>query len=127
MTQKAEEGKALRGMKILVVDDEFLIAVAIEESLKEAGADTVTASTSPTALKIVAEEPLAAAVLDVRLGRQTSEEVADMLATRAVPFLFYSGQPLPENIRAKHNAVQVLTKPINHDALIRAILRFACG
>jgi len=125
MTQKAEDRQALRGLKILVVDDEFLIAVAIEDSLKEAGAEIISAATSPDAMKIAAEAPLAAAVLDVRLGRQTSEEVADVLATRGIPFVFYSGQPLPENIREKHAAAQLLMKPVNHDALIHAVTKLA--
>lgn len=51
-------------MRVLVVDDEFLIAVAIEETLKDAGAAIVSAATLPEALKIATEEPLSAALLD---------------------------------------------------------------
>lgn len=123
MGNKTEQVGTLQGMRVLVVDDEFLIAIAIEETLKDAGADIVSAATLPAALKIATEEQLSAALLDVRLGRQTSEEVADMLASRAIPFVFYSGQPLPDSMRAKHPGAQVLIKPIRHDAFIEAILQ----
>ncbi|OHV80452.1 response regulator [Rhizobium sp. LCM 4573] len=125
MRNNAEDVQALQGMRVLVVDDEFLIAIAIEDVLKDAGADIVSAVTLPAALKIATEEPLSAALLDVRLGRETSEEVADTLAARAIPFVFYSGQPLPDSMREKHPGAEVLVKPIRHDAFVQAILRCA--
>jgi DNA-binding NtrC family response regulator len=121
MGNKAERSQDLRGMRVLVVDDEFLIATAIEQTLADAGADIVSAATLPAALKIATEEPLSAALLDVRLGRQTSEEIADMLAARGIPFVFYTGQPLPDGMREKHPAAEVLIKPIHQDAFVRAI------
>jgi CheY-like chemotaxis protein len=109
-------------MRILVADDEFLIATAIEDTLKEAGAETLRAATIPDALKGAADEALSLALLDVRLGRQTTAEVADRLADRAVPFLFYSGQDLPEEMRCKHPDAKLLVKPVSPLAFIEAIL-----
>lgn len=121
MGNEAEHAQDLRGMRVLVVDDEFLIAIAIEQTLTEAGADIVSAATLPAALKIASEEPLSAALLDVGLGRKTSEGIADILAARGIPFVFYTGQPLPDSMREKHPAAQVLMKPIHQDAFVRAI------
>jgi DNA-binding response OmpR family regulator len=110
-------------MRILVADDEFLIAVLIEETLRDAGAEIITAATLPAALKIANDEPLCAAILDVRLGRQTTEEVADVLAKRMVPFVFYSGQALPDRMHEKHPGARLLNKPSGHGAFIEAMLR----
>jgi len=123
MTHKAEHDQPLRGMRILVADDEFLIAVLIEETLRDAGAEISTAATLPLALKSANDEPLAAAVLDVRLGRQTSETVADVLAARGVPFVFYTGQALPDHVRQKYPYARVLNKPSSHGVFVETMLQ----
>lgn len=125
MEHETEHVQPLRGMRILVADDEFLIAVTIEETLREAGAEILSAATLSAALKTANDEPLSAALLDVRLGRQTTEAVADVLATRAVPFVFYSGQALPESMRKKHRAAPVLIKPATQEALVDAFRKIA--
>jgi CheY-like chemotaxis protein len=109
-------------MRILVADDEFLIAVTIEDMLREAGAEIVTAATLPAAMKATEDQRFTAAILDVRLGRSTSETVADRLAARGVPVVFYSGQALPESLRHKHPDAKVLTKPVRQSAFIDAVL-----
>ena len=123
MGNKTERPRTLQGMRVLVVDDEFLIAITIEETLTEAGAEVLSAATLAAALKIATEEPLSAALLDVRLGHQTSEDVADTLASRAIPFVFYSGQPLPDSIQTKHPGAKVLRKPVPQEAFIEAVVR----
>jgi DNA-binding response OmpR family regulator len=109
-------------MRILVVDDEFLIAASIEETLRDAGAEIVTATTLPAALESADDGPLTAALLDVRLGRKTTEEVADRLAARAVPFLFYSGQRLSDILRDKHPSVKLLMKPVDQHVFVESLL-----
>jgi CheY-like chemotaxis protein len=112
-------------MRILVVDDEFLIAVVIEETLREAGAEILSAATLPAALSSASHEHLSLALLDIRLGRHTTELVADVLATRGIPFLFYSGQELPDSIRRKHPDAEVLVKPVRQDQFVKSILKIA--
>jgi CheY-like chemotaxis protein len=113
----------LQGSRILVVDDEFLIAIVIEEMLRDAGCEIVSANTLNSALDGAAHESLSAALLDVRLGTKTTEAVADLLAERSVPFLFYSGQALPQCIRSKHPDAKVLTKPVSQDMLMDALVK----
>ncbi len=48
---KTDPARPLQGMRILVADDEFLIAVTIEETLCDAGAEIVSTSTLPDAAK----------------------------------------------------------------------------
>jgi CheY-like chemotaxis protein len=120
-----EDEQPLQGMRILVADDEFVIAIAIEDVLREAGAEIVTATTLPEALKTANDEPLSAALLDVHLGRQRTGTVADMLAARAIPVVFYSGQALPDSIPEWHPDAMVLIKPARHDAFVESMLKVA--
>jgi DNA-binding response OmpR family regulator len=123
MDRMTEREQPLNGMRILVAEDEFLISIGIEEILHDAGAETVTAATQRAAVRAAHEEQLSAALLDVRLGRETTEPVADMLATRGVPFVFYSGQALPDSIRSKHPDAQLLMKPVDRKSFIKALLK----
>lgn len=122
MNRNAGRDEPLRGLRILVADDEFLIMVAIEDTLRDAGAEIITAPTLAVALKIATEEPLSAALLDFRLGRQTTEAVADALAARGIPFVFYTGQMLPDHVREKHRDARMLNKPVRQEAFVEAML-----
>jgi len=123
MERKTETDQPLRGKRILVADDEFLILVGIEDALQDAGADVISAATLPEALKHAREDALSAALLDVRLGRQTTEAVADTLFERAVPFVFYTGQALPDEMRGKHSRAEVLVKPSKQAVFVDAMVR----
>jgi CheY-like chemotaxis protein len=114
--------RPLQGRRVLVADDEFLIAIVIEESLRDAGAEIVSAATLAAMLRATEGEALSVAILDVRLGRQTTEQAAEMLAAKGVPFIFYSGQALPESMRIKFPGAKVLTKPLNESAVVAAIV-----
>ena len=122
MESQAEAGQPLQGMRILVADDEYLIAVTIEETLREAGADVVSAATLPAALKAAQDRSLSIAILDVRLGRQTTEAVADVLSAQGTPFMFYSGQTLPDSVRSKYPTVKMLIKPVRQAVFVTAVV-----
>jgi hypothetical protein len=111
MEQNIEPDQRLRGKRILIADDEFLIAITIEETLRDAGAETI--------------EPLSAALLDVQLGHETTDAVADILAARAIPFVFYTGQAIPDRLREKHPNTRVLNKPAKLKAIVDMMLSVA--
>jgi DNA-binding response OmpR family regulator len=112
----------LKGARVLVVDDEILIALDIGESLAEAGAEILGACmTLAPALEIVHDGGVSAAVLDIRLGRETTEPLAMALSERGIPFLFYSGQVLPYSMRERWPGCVVLTKPAAQGALVAAV------
>lgn len=98
-------------MRVLVVEDEPLIAMLIESMLEDAGCEVVaTAPNLKTGLVEAQKENLDLAILDMTLGQDSSFAIADILDDRGVPFLFasgYDGQLLP----AKHSARHVLAKP----------------
>ncbi|MBO0735060.1 MAG: response regulator [Alphaproteobacteria bacterium] len=83
---------ALEGVKVLVVEDEFLVALLIEDMLSAAGC--VVSGPIPRlaeALEAVGHESYDAAVLDVNLGGERIDPVADALSQRNVPFAFVTG------------------------------------
>jgi CheY-like chemotaxis protein len=83
----------LTGRNILVVEDEFLIAMDIEASIQDAGGTVVgPAGTVDAALDAVdSGAPIDCAVLDVNLRGKLVYPVADALIERQIPFVFTTG------------------------------------
>jgi len=108
---------ALRDRRILVVEDEYLIAMNLQDGLENAG--SVVLGPVPSvekALKKIESEPhIDAAVLDVNLGGALAYPVADLLAARKIPFVFTSGYA--RNAIVHHGrldqGVQLITKPFS--------------
>lgn len=82
----------LDGVRVLVVEDEYLVAILIEEILESAGC-VVSGPISrlPEALDAVDHDDFDAAVLDVNLAGERIDPVAEALSRRNVPFVFVTG------------------------------------
>jgi CheY-like chemotaxis protein len=104
----------LAGRSILLVEDDFIIALDQATLLKEAGARVVgPAPTLAAALALVAgAEPLDGAILDLNLRGVMSFPVADALRARSVPFVFLTGYDR-SIIPASYADVPVCDKPLN--------------
>ncbi len=94
----------LKGKRILVVEDEFLLADDLTRALVAAGAEVFGPAPSvPAAERLIKEAGrLDAAVLDINLREVLSYPVADILLGRAIPFLFTTGYDnilIPEQYR----------------------------
>ncbi len=87
----------LAGRHIFVVEDEVLVAMALELALREAGC-TVEGpiTTLAEAMLPAAQVDADAAVLDLNLGGQRVYPVATLLAQRNVPFIFLTGYDADE-------------------------------
>ncbi|MGY3453252.1 hypothetical protein [Bradyrhizobium sp. USDA 4353] len=87
-----------RARLVLVVEDEYFIAMDLQAILTGAGYDVLgPASTATDALKLLDDASPAAAVLDVHLGDHRVTPVAQALAVRRIPFVLasaYSAQDL---------------------------------
>ena len=83
---------ALDGIRVLVVEDEYLVAVLIEDMLESAGC-VVTGPIPriPEALDAVDRDTYDAAVLDINLAGERIDPVAEALTRRNVPFVFVTG------------------------------------
>jgi len=94
---------ALDGLKVLVVEDEALIAMDLGAALRRAGCRVVgPAPGIEQALRTIATEEADVALLDVNLGGEEIFPVADELARRGIPFVFLTGygrDALPERFR----------------------------
>jgi CheY-like chemotaxis protein len=92
-----------RRPRILLVEDELLIALSIELMLAELGYAVVgPLARLDEALARARTEPLDGALLDVHLGSDDVFPVADVLAARGVPFVFatgYDSLALPDRFR----------------------------
>lgn len=114
---------SLAGCRILVVEDETLIAVVIEETLQELGCVVVAVvGKLDAALRLAADEALDAAILDVAIRGGHVFPVAEQLLARGVPFVLASGYgdwALPETLRDQPR----LTKPFTRHDLERQVRR----
>ena len=116
----------LAGRRILVVEDDMLIAVLIEEELQELGCVVVgPVSKLDAALRLADSPGLDAAILDVNIRGGLVYPVAKQLQTRGIPFALASGYgdwALPEAFRDQPR----LTKPFTCEEL-EAQVRLLCG
>src|SRR6516165_726705 len=116
---KYSELPALGGARVLVVEDEAILAMELESILCEAGAQAVTlCRTVEGALAALAKNGVAAAILDVRVGR---EPVARQLARRGTPFLFYTGQIGNDPALEQRPRCRVITKPAPAKVIVSAV------
>lgn len=85
-------GGALEGLRVLVVEDEHLVALALVDDLEDAGAIVVgPAATVEGALALIADHEIEVALLDIQLRSTMCFPVADALTGKGVPFLFTTG------------------------------------
>jgi DNA-binding response OmpR family regulator len=116
------ESRPLHRRRVLLVEDEFLLAITVENDLKAAGADIAGPyHTLQSALAATDHERFDCAVLDVNLGDAMVYPLADELASRSLPFLFLSGYST-EQLPARFAKVPRLSKPYRSTALVAAIL-----
>lgn len=115
------EKGALDGRRILVVEDEAIIALMIEDLLAEFGATVVgPVATVIEALALLEVEPIDGAVLDYRLADGTSLAIADALSARGTPFIFASGYD-PNSIDRRYTAIPKLPKLFDRTELLELV------
>jgi CheY-like chemotaxis protein len=113
---------ALVGRRILVVEDEMMIAMLVEDMLAELGCSVVgPAHALDVALNLArTEQGIDAALLDVNLGGQPVFAVADALREKGVPAIFSTGYG-DAGLRDVDRGSQVLQKPFRAGDLARAL------
>jgi HAMP domain-containing protein/two-component sensor histidine kinase len=108
---------AIVGNRILVVEDEPLVAMNLSKSLVELGFSVVGPySTLAKAATAAVETEVDAALLDVNLSGQTVYPVAEILASKNVPFAFITGYGT-EALPSKYANAPVLQKPVDQTTL----------
>lgn len=109
----------LSGERVLVAEDECLIAMDLADLFETAGASVVgPAATVEEALRLLASEPVDRASLDFNLADGEATPVLDVLASKGVPMIVYSGRGLSIDLSRRHPDVTVLLKPVSPKRLI---------
>ena len=112
----------LTGKRVLVVEDEFLIALDIQSILESAGTEVKTANRVDQALGLIKSDgPFDAAVLDLKLERETSVAVAERLQANSVPFVFLTGAAGETSAVAQFANAPVVGKPFDSETLFSAL------
>jgi DNA-binding response OmpR family regulator len=110
----------LGGRRILVVEDEPLLAMLLEDVLGEQGARVVgPAFNLAQGLSLAESAEIDGAILDINLGGQESYPIADILHARSVPFLFATAYAHEANPYA--DRAPLLLKPYHLRAVLDAV------
>lgn len=113
----------LAGLSVLLVEDEYLIALDAEQILKELGVAKVEIiATLDAAEKRAKEAEFDVAVLDVNLNGEFSFPIADTIGKRGIPVVFASGYELRSRPPMDMEDVVCVTKPYTGERLKAALL-----
>jgi DNA-binding NtrC family response regulator len=114
------QGAALLKLKVLVVEDELLIAMALEDLLTISGFAVVgPASSLKQGMRLIEEQTVDGAVLDINLRGEMVFPLADALAARSIPFVYVTGYG--KLLRAANHGHPVLQKPYDSQQLLKIV------
>jgi DNA-binding NtrC family response regulator len=117
----------LNGLRLLIAEDEFLIAIDLRAEVIALGGVVVSvAGTIAQALAAASDGTINAALLDINLNGEASFPVAHALQARHLPFAFVTGHGsavLPESF----GMAPILRKPFSRDELAKVLRRLAAG
>ncbi len=108
--------KIITGLDSFTVEDQGLIAMDAEETLRQLGAEDVRLSPVKDAAQTLETYAPDAVILDFNLGDETSEAIAELLIARRVPFVFTTGYSDSVMIPARWH-IPILRKPVNGTSL----------
>ena len=112
---------ALKGLRVLVVEDEMMVSMLIEDMLSDMGCAVVgPASRLDEAIELAKASEIDCAVLDVNLGGQPIFPLADLLRERGCPFAFATGYG-DAGLREVDRGAPVLQKPFREGDLARVL------
>lgn len=120
--------RPLAGLRVLLIEDDIVIALDVEHSLETAGAVV----SGPHA---VLEDAVAAAesaqvdlaVLDIDVMGGEVFPAAEILLRRGIPFVFFTGRPDREALRSRFSGIPVCRKPASMTLLMGAVAGLVCS
>jgi CheY-like chemotaxis protein len=114
----------LEGLRILVLEDEFLIAMDVEQLCRDHGAAEVKIAGRLEEVGESAE--VDAAIIDVLLGGVPTFDFAARLQDAGTPFVFASGYTDDEEVAKRFPGVPMVGKPYSGNDLVEAVA-VVCG
>jgi CheY-like chemotaxis protein len=113
---------ALANCQVLLVEDEVIIALDLQQILKDAGCRPLRATNVTEALAVIATTKIDAAVLDLNLGKETPFPIADALSAKQIPFMFITGYSI-DRVPKQFRRRLVLNKPFQPQELLSMLDR----
>ncbi|MPZ32126.1 MAG: response regulator [Rhodospirillales bacterium] len=115
--------RLLEGLKVLVVEDNLLLAEVTKILLEDSGCQVVgPAGWLQRGLELAQEEPLDGAILDINLHGEMSFAIAEVLRARDVPFVFVTGYEDRSIGPMAFRSAPRLDKPVADERLIEAMV-----
>ena len=109
---------AISANRVMVVEDEALVAMVVTEALTTLGCSVVGPFSRCSEAMAVGADEIDAAILDVNLDGEMVYPLADMLTERGVPFIFVTGYGA-ESIERRFLHIPVVQKPVERHVLQR--------
>jgi DNA-binding response OmpR family regulator len=116
----------VEGCRVLVLEDEALIAMQVEDALSAVGCLVVGPATRiPEAFDLIYAAEIDAALLDINVAGERSFAVADILASKGIAFAFVTGFDAASTVPARFQGAPVIAKPFE-TAKLTAIVERLC-
>jgi DNA-binding response OmpR family regulator len=126
MVERPVSDQPLRGLRVLVVEDDYFLAIELCSALRAAGAEVLgPARDVATGLAALDGTHIDCGVLDINLRGRMGFQIATELHARGIPTIFTTGYDA-SMIPPEHASVVRLEKPVDLRALCRAI-EVACS
>ena len=110
--------RLLEGLRILVVEDNLLLAEVTKLLLEDSGCQVVgPAGWLQRGLELAEHEPLDGALLDINLNGRLCFPICDVLVRRAIPFCFVTGYSHLDLIPGQYREAPVIAKPFDPERL----------
>lgn len=119
MPASEQPGRGASGLRVLLVEDENLVALLLEDMLAELGHTVVgPVARLDKALETVQREAFDVAILDVNINGEEAYPIAEALVARGVPFIFSTGYG-KKSLSAAYSDRPALQKPFQRHDLQR--------
>ncbi|MFM9863301.1 MAG: response regulator [Micropepsaceae bacterium] len=109
------------GCRILIVEDQMLIALSLADAVLALDATPVVASRVAKAVAFAVSEPFDAAIVDMNLAGEPADAVLDALSARDIPIVITTGYGV-KAITEKYRGLPLLAKPYTAEQIEAALL-----
>lgn len=118
--------RSLSGLRVLIIEEEAIVAMDIEELCKEHGAKDVIVATNLAHLTEGLLQPRPhVAVLDTKIGGVSTRDFAAVLQAAEIPFVFASGYTADQAFFQEFPDAKVLEKPFANERLVETLVSLA--
>ncbi|HEY8566372.1 MAG TPA: hypothetical protein VIL65_12785 [Beijerinckiaceae bacterium] len=112
----------MKGCRVLIAEDEALVALDLADSLLQIGAEVVaTTGLVREGLRFAETTTIDVALLDFNLADGVATPLAEALRCRGTAVVFYSGRGVPEEALQRVPGATVLKKPLRFESIARTL------